>query len=61
MDARTGKVVVAPILEDDGDDFEGREYLGLYPYFDLTGDSFYVHRDTLKYVTLESWMYGLRP
>ena len=60
MDAKTNKVSVAPILEDD-EDFDGREYLGLYPYLDLTGDSFYIHRTGNDYVSLTRWMEGDKP
>lgn len=60
MDARTGKVVVAPIMEDD-ESFEGREYLGLYPYLDLTEDSFYIQRKLGSWVTISDWMKGKNP
>ena len=61
MDARTGKVAVAPIMEDDEDDFDGREYLGLYPYLDLTQDSFYIQRAHGSWVTFGGWMQGEKP
>lgn len=61
MDARTGRVSVAPIIEDDDEDFDGREYLGLYPYLDLTGDSFYIHRGVESWVTFGDWMQGEKP
>ncbi len=60
MDAKTGRVAVAPIMSDE-EDFEGREYLGLYPYFDLTHDSFYIHRDINKWVSFKDWMAGKQP
>ncbi|MGP1720083.1 toll/interleukin-1 receptor domain-containing protein [Shewanella frigidimarina] len=60
MDARTGRVSVAPIIEDD-EEFDGREYLGLYPYLDLTGDSFYIHRGVGSWVTFGDWMQGEKP
>ena len=60
MDANTGKVAVAPILDDD-EDFEGREYLGLYPYLDLTGDNFYIHKSAKEYVGFKRWMEGEQP
>lgn len=61
MDARTGMVAVAPILEDDEEEFKGREYLGLYPYLDLTEDSFYIHRSVGSWVTFTEWMKGEVP
>ena len=60
MDANTGKVAVAPILDDD-EDFGGREYLGLYPYLDLTGNNFYIHKNANKYVSFKRWMEGKQP
>ena len=55
MDAKTGKVAVAPILDED-EDFEGREYLGLYPYLDLTGGSFYIHRSVSEWERIKEWI-----
>ena len=61
MDAKTNRVAVAPILDDESDDFNGREYLGLYPYLDLTSDSFYIHRSAGEYVNFPDWMEGKNP
>ncbi len=63
MDAKTSRVAVAPILEDDQneDDFTGREYLGIYPYLDLTVDSFYIHDSAKSYVRLQPWLQGQNP
>lgn len=62
MDARTGLVCVAPIVENDDRDFKGREYLGLYPYLDLTGTTLYVHRDADHYVGFDRWQrQGAKP
>ncbi|MGI2130126.1 toll/interleukin-1 receptor domain-containing protein [Shewanella baltica] len=60
MDARTGRVSVAPIIEDD-EEFDGREYLGLYPYLDLTGNRFYIQRGVGSWVTFGDWMQGEKP
>lgn len=59
MDAKTGRVAVAPVLNDD-ENFEGREYLGLYPYLDLTVDDFYVHRSESDFAGLDRWMHGAK-
>ncbi|MBU2984890.1 toll/interleukin-1 receptor domain-containing protein [Saccharophagus degradans] len=62
MDAKTGRVAVAPILEDDEDEeFAGREYLGIYPYLDLSGDSFFIQRSKDKYIDFPRWMAGENP
>jgi len=60
MDAKTGKVAVAPIMDED-ESFEGREYLGLYPYLDLTNDSFYIHKKVGEWVGFKGWMAGEQP
>jgi hypothetical protein len=60
MDAQSGRVGVASILDDD-DDFDGREYLGLYPYLDLTGSNFYLHKSRREWVTFSQWMQGYDP
>lgn len=60
MDARVGRVAVAPIVDDD-EEFEGREYLGLYPYLDLTGDSLYIHSGPSSWVNFPGWMNGQNP
>jgi len=54
-------VAVAPILENDDDEFNGREYLGLYPYLDLTNDSFFIQKDNVTWVNLSAWMKGEKP
>lgn len=63
MDAKTSRVAVAPILEDDEEeeDFLGREYLGIYPYLDLTQESFFVQQSKTSYVRLQKWLEGEDP
>jgi len=60
MDAKTGRVAVAPILDEEVD-FDGREYLGLYPYLDLTNESFYIHKNISEWVNFSGWMKGENP
>lgn len=60
MDAKTGRVAVAPILDDD-EDFDGQEYLGLYPYLDLTNDIFYIHTGPREWINFNNWMLGENP
>lgn len=61
MDAKTGRVAVAPILEEDDEEFAGREYLGIYPYLDLTGDSFFIQNSATSYIGLPRWLRGENP
>lgn len=60
MDAKTGRVSIAPIVGDD-EQFEGREYLGIYPYLDLTMNEFYIHKTSNEWVNLNRWMRGENP
>ena len=61
MDAKTNRVAVAPILDEDDQDFEGREYLGLYPYLDLTLDNFFIQKGPKHWVGFNGWMKGQNP
>lgn len=60
IDAKTGRVSVAPILDEDVS-FEGREYLSLYSYLDLTSNSFYIRSDKQSWVRFDGWMRGDNP
>lgn len=60
MDATTGRVAVAPILNDN-EEFEGREYLAMYPYLDITNDKFYIHSAANSWVTFSDWLSGKNP
>jgi len=64
MDAYRGsRVAVAPMVDDAdaGAQFNGQEYLGLYPYLDKTGTSLWVHRDSSTYVRFKEWLVGANP
>ena len=60
MNAKTNRVSVAPIIEKD-EKFIGQEYLGLYPYLDLTNDNFYIHNKVSEWVTFSDWLLGMNP
>lgn len=64
MDSRTrSRVAVAPIVKESNkhDEFRGREYLGIYPYLDLTGDAFFIHENKDAWVNLRDWIAGSDP
>jgi len=64
MDAKTNeRVAIAPIVEtyEKDNEFRGQEYLGIYPYLDLTGDKFYIQTSLKSYVGLERWIQGVNP
>ena len=64
MDAKTdARVGIVPIVEEYQayDEFAGVEYLGLYPYLDKTGTTFWIHKSRNVYVQFSKWMAGTNP
>jgi TIR domain len=64
MDSKTkARVAIVPIVEDaeKNDEFKGREYLGLYPYLDKTGDAFYLHESANRWIGFQRWIAGADP
>ncbi|MGA2139474.1 MAG: hypothetical protein ABSH14_11480 [Verrucomicrobiia bacterium] len=64
FDGLKGRVAVAPIAEDRNstDEFSGREYLGLYPYVVITGDTaLYIHNTASSFVRFPDWLTGNNP
>lgn len=62
-DARLGLVAVAPLNETaaTSDHFQGREYLGLYPYISNPAGVLSVHRSAFSYTPLSRFLTGERP
>jgi hypothetical protein len=60
FDAYNGNVAILPVLKA-GQTFKGEEFLGLYPYVDLTGRSvvnpgtLYIHRNPNQYTKFGDW------
>ncbi|CAN7700628.1 TIR domain-containing protein [Mesorhizobium sp. LjRoot246] len=70
FDAFNGNVAIVPIAAASGTIFKGEEFLGLYPYVDVTGrtpgqaGTLYIHRDLTTYKQFRDWRDGaekLRP
>lgn len=61
MDALTSRVAVAPVLRENEHTFEGREYLGLYPYLDFTVSAFFVQKDTQTWMRMGDWLKTYKP
>jgi hypothetical protein len=64
MDAHTdSRVAVIPVVNDNQADtiFVGREYLGLYPYLDKTGNSFWMHESAHSFIPFRNWLNGSNP
>jgi hypothetical protein len=62
FDGRNGNVAILPIVDESGKDtFVGSEYLGLYPYVDIAGNSLtnrtdvFVNRNANDYATFSAW------
>lgn len=66
---KNGRCAILPILERDTSEFNGQEYLGIYPYIDYEQVSnsekyeFWVNdpTDRKKYVSLKKWLAGEDP
>jgi TIR domain-containing protein len=62
FDGRNGNVAVLPIVAESGEDtFVGSEYLGLYPYVDIAGNTrtsrrdVFVNRNANEYALFSTW------
>jgi hypothetical protein len=55
FDGHNGNVAVLPIVDSESFSFHGEEYLGLYPYVDVTGSTVYIHRDIANYKSFADW------
>ena len=66
FDGYKGYVAILPIV-DEGKNFDGQEYLSLYPYIDLAplGDSgvtkMWVNENTSTYTQFANWLGGEKP
>lgn len=64
-----GRASILPILEESSSQYNGREYLSIYPYIiyakvqGSNKDEFWVidSKDSDKYVSLKSWLSGKNP
>lgn len=64
MDAKTSaRVAIVPIVEgyQASDEFVGVEYLGLYPYLDKTGATFWIQKSKTVYTQFAKWLEGADP
>lgn len=68
MDGRNGKCAILPIAAYDtnSNSYEGREYLGIYPYVTSSKDKkgrrrLWVREDSETYVSFDDWITGTAP
>ena len=58
FDGINGKVAIFPIVKSDENSFTGQEYLGLYPYIDVTGNTIWVNSIKSGYCNISEWLNG---
>lgn len=64
FDGYNGNVAIFPLTATKVTQYRGEEYLGLYPYVDVTGTSLFIHKNQTEYRGFDSWRNGvekLRP
>jgi len=65
-DGDNTRVVVLPVVQYETTNYEGQEYLGIYPYVDIANDTagkqrLWVRRSSTCYVNFDSWLNGVEP
>lgn len=58
MDGYNKRVAICPVVVNVQVEFQGQEYLGIYPYVDKTQNRLYIHRTSQKYVRFDDWLNG---
>lgn len=61
FDGIKGKVAILPVVDDDTYGYKGQEYLGLYPFIDVTSNTIWVNSPSGGYCSLEEWFDGKQP
>lgn len=61
FDGIKGKVAIFPIVDADASRYKGQEYLGLYPYIDVSSDILWVNSPSGGFCRLEEWLDGKSP
>lgn len=62
FDGSNGNVAILPVVANAGAKFKGEEYVGLYPYVDITGrttgsvGNLWIHREESKYKHYREWV-----
>ncbi|MGT2593431.1 toll/interleukin-1 receptor domain-containing protein [Vibrio cholerae] len=61
FDGINGKIAIFPIVKSDENSFSGQEYLGLYPYIDVTSSTIWVNSVKSGFCSLKDWLNGKLP
>lgn len=60
-DGRHGRVAILPVLRGEGSEFSGQEYLGIYPYFDISTRTLRTGGAVQRSMPLHEWKVAARP
>jgi hypothetical protein len=61
FDGINGKIAIFPIAESDQAVFRGQEYLGLYPYIDVTSSTIWINSTKSGFCNIKDWLNGRSP
>lgn len=61
FDGINGKIAILPISKTDESSFKGQEYLGLYPYIDVSASSIWVNSTKSGFCNIQEWLNGKSP
>ena len=61
FDGINGKIAILPISKTDESSFEGQEYLGLYPYIDVSSSAIWVNSTKSGFCNIKDWLNGKSP
>ena len=61
FDGINGKIAILPISKVDESSFKGQEYLGLYPYIDVSSSVIWVNGTKSGFCNIKDWLNGKSP
>lgn len=61
FDGINGKIAILPISKTDESSFKGQEYLGLYPYIDVSDSTIWVNSTKSGFCNIKEWLNGKSP
>lgn len=61
FDGINGRIAIFPIAKSDESSFAGQEYLGLYPYIDVTSSTIWINSVRSGFCSIKDWLNGKSP
>jgi hypothetical protein len=61
FDGINGKIAILPVSKVDEHSFNGQEYLGLYPYIDVSSSIIWVNSTKSGFCSIKDWLNGKSP